>query len=227
MRELLEAIVGAILAALRPRASLAENLALRRQLAVLRRQASRPQLRPVDREFWVVLSRVWSRWADALALVKPATVIGWHRRGFARFWAYKSRRPGRPPIGREVVARSSGWQRRTRCGAGVVSPPNSPSSATTSARTPSPGTCRWDHDAQGDRPRRRGAHSFGDEAARDTRGPTRVAERPHRPGCQAGHPCRKLRAREAGHRVIRVDPTAIIKACSGENPERSCDGGGE
>ena len=50
-----------------------------------------------------MLSRIWSRWADALAIVKPATVIGWHRRGFARFWAYKSKRPGRPPIGLEVV----------------------------------------------------------------------------------------------------------------------------
>jgi hypothetical protein len=104
MRELLEAIVGATLAALRPRASLvAENLALRQQLAVPRRQTSRPQLRPVDRAFWVVLSRTWSRWADALAIVRPATVIGWHRRRFARFWAYKSRRPGRPSLGREVV----------------------------------------------------------------------------------------------------------------------------
>ena len=104
MRELLQAIVGAMLAALRPRASLiAENLALRQQLAVLRRQTTRPQLRPVDRAFWVVLSRTWSRWADALAIVKPETVITWHRRRFARFWAYKSRRPGRSPIGREVV----------------------------------------------------------------------------------------------------------------------------
>ena len=81
MRALLEAIIGAVLAALRPRANLvAENLALRQQLAVLRRQTSRPQLRPVDRAFWVVLSRAWSRWADALAIVKPATVIGWHHR---------------------------------------------------------------------------------------------------------------------------------------------------
>jgi len=78
MRELLDAMVGAVLTALRSRASLvAENLALRQQLAVLRRQTSRPQLRPIDRAFWVVLSRVWSRWADALALVKPATVSGW------------------------------------------------------------------------------------------------------------------------------------------------------
>jgi hypothetical protein len=56
MCELLEAIVGALLAGLRPRASLVvENLALRQQLAVLRRQTSRPKLRPVDRAFWVVL----------------------------------------------------------------------------------------------------------------------------------------------------------------------------
>jgi transposase InsO family protein len=104
MRELLVAIVGATLAALRPRASLvAENLALRQQLAILRRRRPRRPLRPIDRAFWVMLLRVWSRWADALAIVKPATVVGWHRRGFARFWAYKSRRPGRPPIGREVV----------------------------------------------------------------------------------------------------------------------------
>src|ERR1019366_1476885 len=104
MRALLEAIIGAVVAALRARANLvAETLALRQQLAVLRRQTSRPQLRPVDRAFWVVLSRAWSRWADALAIVKPATVIAWHRRGFARFWAYKSRRSGRPPVGRDVV----------------------------------------------------------------------------------------------------------------------------
>ena len=50
-----------------------------------------------------MLATAWSRWADVLAIVKPATVVGWHRRGFARFWAYKSRRPGRPAISREVV----------------------------------------------------------------------------------------------------------------------------
>lgn len=82
----LRALTGAIVAALSPRASLvAENLAPRQQLAVLRRAAQRPRLRPVDRAFWVVLSRAWSRWADTLVLVKPETVIGWHRRGFVRF----------------------------------------------------------------------------------------------------------------------------------------------
>jgi transposase InsO family protein len=60
-------------------------------------------LRAVDRAFWVILSRVWSRWVDVLAIVKPATVIGWHRRGYARFWAYKTRRPGRPTLASEVI----------------------------------------------------------------------------------------------------------------------------
>jgi hypothetical protein len=92
MITLVTAILGALVAALRPRASLVvENLALRQQLVVLRRAVPRPRLRPFDRAFWAVLSRAWSRWADALIIVKPATVVAWHRRGFARFWAWKSR----------------------------------------------------------------------------------------------------------------------------------------
>jgi hypothetical protein len=57
----------------------------------------------MDRAFWIILSRSWSRWKDALALVKPETVIAWHRRGFARFWTWKSERIGRPPIMPELV----------------------------------------------------------------------------------------------------------------------------
>jgi hypothetical protein len=104
MHELLTAIFGALVSALRPRASLvAENLALRQQLAVLRRKARRPRLQPLDRACWIILSRCWSRWKDALAVVRPETVIAWHRRGFARFWAWKSKRIGRPPIKPEFV----------------------------------------------------------------------------------------------------------------------------
>jgi hypothetical protein len=55
------------------------NLVLRQQLAVMR-VGRRPRLRPIDRAFWIVVSRAWSRWVDVLAIVKPATVIGWHRR---------------------------------------------------------------------------------------------------------------------------------------------------
>jgi len=105
MTTLVTAILGALVAALRPRTSLVvENLALRQQLAVLRRATPRPRLRPVDRAFWAVLSRAWSRWADALIIVKPATVVAWHRRGFARFWAWKARPLGRPPLDAEIVA---------------------------------------------------------------------------------------------------------------------------
>jgi hypothetical protein len=98
MWAIVTAVVGALLSAFKPRASLlAENLALRQQLSALRRQVRRPHLHPSDRAFWVLLSRLWSRWTDVLAIVQPATVIAWHRRGFARFWTWKSRRVGRPP----------------------------------------------------------------------------------------------------------------------------------
>jgi hypothetical protein len=77
---LFTAIIAALRSAVRPRASLvAENLALRQPLAVLRRKTKRPQLVPLDRAFWVVLSRVWSRWAETLTIVKPETVISWHQ----------------------------------------------------------------------------------------------------------------------------------------------------
>jgi hypothetical protein len=58
-----------------------ENLALRHQLAVLQRTARRPRLRTVDGLLWVLLSRVWSGWMDAISVVQPATVIRWQRTG--------------------------------------------------------------------------------------------------------------------------------------------------
>src|SRR5580704_1631471 len=103
MVHVLEAIVGALVSAFCSRANLvAENLVLRQQLAVLK-VGRRPRLTPVDRAFWVVVSRVWSRWVDALAIVRPATVIAWHRRGYDKFWAYRSRRPGRPPLAPPLI----------------------------------------------------------------------------------------------------------------------------
>jgi len=58
-----------------------------------------------DRAFWVMLSRRWTGWREALAIVEPATVIRWHREGFRRFWRRRSRpgRPGRPALDRELV----------------------------------------------------------------------------------------------------------------------------
>ncbi|HXQ27842.1 MAG TPA: hypothetical protein VN848_01120 [Gemmatimonadales bacterium] len=70
------ALLSAVTGAFRSRASLVgEILVLRQQLAVLKRCRPRPPLRPIDRAFWVAVSRVWSRWADALVIVKPATVV--------------------------------------------------------------------------------------------------------------------------------------------------------
>lgn len=96
---------------------LLEVLALRQQLASVGRRR-RPTIAVADRLFWVLLRRAWSRWSEVLVIVKPDTVVGWHRAGFALFWRWRSeraRRAGRPPIAREVrdlvrrMARENGW----------------------------------------------------------------------------------------------------------------------
>src|SRR3989442_6342313 len=80
-----------------------ENLALRQQVAVWKVRQPRPQLTATDRLFWVVLSRLWKHWRSSLQVVRPETVVRWHRQGFRRYWAWKSRhRRGRPAIGTEV-----------------------------------------------------------------------------------------------------------------------------
>ena len=81
-----------------------ENLALRQQLAVYSQSIKRPRLRPRDRVFWVWLSRFWSEWSSALVIVKPDTVIHWHRQGFRLYWRWKSRtiQPGRPRVEQEI-----------------------------------------------------------------------------------------------------------------------------
>jgi transposase InsO family protein len=81
-----------------------ENVALRHQLAVLQRSVGRPRLRRWDRIFWVCLSRLWANWRASLVLVRPATVVAWHRQGFRLYWRWKSRPrlPGRPPIDLEI-----------------------------------------------------------------------------------------------------------------------------
>jgi putative transposase len=85
-------------------ALVAENLALRRQLTVLQRSARRPRLRRWDRIFWVWFSRVWGGWRSALVIVRPETVVRWHRQGFRLYWRWKSRPGGigRPRAEREI-----------------------------------------------------------------------------------------------------------------------------
>jgi hypothetical protein len=64
------------------RALVLENLALRQQLAAYMRTCKRPRLRTADRVVWVWLSKLWQEWATVLIIVKPQTVIGWHRQGW-------------------------------------------------------------------------------------------------------------------------------------------------
>ena len=86
-----------------------EVLALRQQVAVLKRKRPRPTLNSVDRLFWTTLRAVWCRWADVLVIVKPETVIAWHRAGFRLYWRWHSRRQGgRPKVTeerRELIGR--------------------------------------------------------------------------------------------------------------------------
>src|SRR5215831_8034234 len=75
-----------------------ENLALRHQIGVLQRSLKKhPKLTSMDRLLWVSLSRIWRDWRSTLALVKPQTVVAWHRMGFRLFWTWKVRRGQRGP----------------------------------------------------------------------------------------------------------------------------------
>jgi putative transposase len=92
---------------MRTRAALQlEILALRHQLHVLERsRPRRVRLTACDRLLWAWLTGVWQEWRSALVIVRPDTVIGWHRRGFRLFWTWKSRhRLGRPTVSRELRA---------------------------------------------------------------------------------------------------------------------------
>ena len=86
------------------RTLLLENLALRQQVSVLKRKNRRPKLTRLDRCFWIAVSRVWSDWKSSLLLVKPETVVEWHRRGFRLYWRLKSKAgpAGRSPISPEL-----------------------------------------------------------------------------------------------------------------------------
>lgn len=84
-----------------------EVLALRHQLQVLNRsrQPQRARLMRADRWLWVWGSRVWTEWRTNVVIVKPETVIAWHRRGLQMLWAWRSRRRiGRPSVPADVRA---------------------------------------------------------------------------------------------------------------------------
>lgn len=102
----ISAFLAAIRVFFRDRGEVAlEVLALRQQLAVLKRKRPRPTVNSVDRLFWTALRRFWSRWTDVLAVVKPEPVVAWHRAGFRLYWRWRSRPlDGRPKIQEEIRA---------------------------------------------------------------------------------------------------------------------------
>jgi len=105
MSSLFVALFAFVASSFRTRTALqAEILALRHQLAVFQKNAPlRLRLQRSDRLLWVLLSRWWPGWRCSLHIVRPDTVIAWHRRAFAWYWTRKSRRrPGRPNVAAEI-----------------------------------------------------------------------------------------------------------------------------
>lgn len=96
--------VVAVAAFKSPTALQLENVALRHQLCVLYRSVKKPKLTVPDRLLWAWLCGVWGNWRSAPIIVKPETVITWHRRGFRLLWRWKIRhgQRGRPGVSKDV-----------------------------------------------------------------------------------------------------------------------------
>ena len=98
-------LATAIASAFRSRQALAlENLLLRQQLIVLQCKHKRPRFQNSDRVIFAWISRFYPQWKEALLIVKPETVIRWHKLGFKLFWRWKSRlrKLGRRKIAPEI-----------------------------------------------------------------------------------------------------------------------------
>ncbi|HYY78076.1 MAG TPA: hypothetical protein VFD04_02670, partial [Actinomycetes bacterium] len=89
-----------------------EILVLRHELAVLRRQHPRPRLQPADRALLAALSRLLPRARWSIFLVRPETLLRWHRRMVRWRWTYPSTSTGRPPISGQVQQLKSTTQRQ-------------------------------------------------------------------------------------------------------------------
>ena len=102
-------LLRTLISALRSHRALAlENLALRHQLEVLKRNTKKPHIKNRDRFLWTILANIWSEWRKPLLFVRPETVIRWHKEGFRLYWRWKSRQrwPGGktiPPDIRDLI----------------------------------------------------------------------------------------------------------------------------
>ena len=79
-------------------ALVAENLFLRKQLALFRERETRPRGTTASIRLAMVALAKFFDWRDALAIVQPETFVGWQQTAFKMFWRWKSRKPGRPPL---------------------------------------------------------------------------------------------------------------------------------
>ena len=104
-----------------------ENLVLRHQLQVALRTNLHPRLQPPDRVLWVWLYAVWrDGWGQHLHLVRPETVLRWHRQGWRLYWTWKSRtKLGRPHLSAEVRTLIARCPQKIRSGAASASVANS------------------------------------------------------------------------------------------------------
>ena len=105
MVETLKTLLGTLLLVFQSRSRLqVEILVLRQQLIVLRRTApKRVRLRALDRLLFVLLYRLWPGILDSVAVIRPDTIVRWHRRGFRALWWWKSRRRlGRPDMAKDL-----------------------------------------------------------------------------------------------------------------------------
>ena len=105
MIDWMQIITKWLLGLLRQRNSLMmENLALRHQLMVLKRNTPKPRFTEPDRLFWVAYSKLIKGWQCFLEIASPRTVVDWNKRRFKRYWANKSRNqgPGRPCVSQEI-----------------------------------------------------------------------------------------------------------------------------
>jgi putative transposase len=98
-------ILGALNDLARSKSQLiAENALLRQQLIVINRQVKKPKFTSLDRLLLVGLASKVQSWKQALLIVKPDTLLGWHRQGFKLFWKFKSRtKKAKPKISEETI----------------------------------------------------------------------------------------------------------------------------